>query len=260
MTMRLLTLLFVGLTAFPLVACGPSDDGTYQGYAEGEYVRVAPLTGGIIDAIPVQRGDKVEDGALLFQLDQTAEIAAHDQAVAQVAEARATLNDLTKGLRKSELDQIKAARASASANAEKANADFARAKKLYADGHISKSAYDNAKASREAANATLRETEARLVTGKLSARIDQIASAEAGVKAAEAALDKANWQLAQRDGHAPQGGFVEDVYFRVGEMAGPGQPIVSILPPANIKLRFFIPEPQLGAVHPGDKVELACDA
>jgi HlyD family secretion protein len=45
----------------------------------------------------------------------------------------------------------------------------------------------------------------------------------------------------------------------VGEFAGPGQPVVSVLPPANVKIRFFIPEPALGRLHTGDKVTLACD-
>lgn len=257
--MRLHTLLLACGAALLLSGCGPSDKATYQGYAEGEYVRVAPLEGGIIAAVPVQRGDKVADGALLFQLDQTAEIAAHDQATAQLAQAQAQFEDLNKGLRASELDQIKAARASAAANAVKANADLDRARQLFADGHISKSSLDAAKANSEAATGALHEAEARLTTGRLAARSDQIAAAAAAVKAAQAALTQADWRLAQREGHAPNDGVIEDVFYRVGEMASPGAPVVSLLPPTNIKLRFFIPESELGRVHVGDKVALACD-
>lgn len=257
--MRLHTLLWICGAVLLLSGCGPSDKTTYQGYAEGEYVRVAPLEGGIVAAIPVQRGDKVADGALLFQLDQTAEIAAHDQATAQLAQAQAQLEDLSKGLRASELDQIKAAGASAAANAVKAKADLERARQLFADGHIAKSSLDAAKASSETAAGALREANARLTTGRLAARSDQIAAAAAAVKAAQAALDQANWRLAQREGHAPDGGVIEDVFYRVGEMATPGAPVVSLLPPANIKLRFFVPEGELGRVHVGNKVALSCD-
>lgn len=257
--MRLLPLLSACLAALLLNACGRSDQTSYQGYAEGEYVRVGPLQGGTITAIPVQRGDKVADGALLFQMDQTAEIAARKQAVAQLAEAQSRYDDLNKGLRASELDQIKAARTSAAAQVAKASADLKRKRTLYADGNVSKAVLDAAQAANDAAVGSLRELNARLATGQLAARIDQIDAAAAGVKAAQASLDKASWQLSQREGYAPASGSIEDVYFRVGEIAGAGQPVVSMLPPANIKIRFFIPESELARVQTRDKVTLACD-
>lgn len=257
--MRLHPLLFVCATALLLTACDDRDKGAYQGYAEGEYVRVAPIDGGIIDAIPVKRGDKVADGALLFQLEQTSEVAAQGQAAAQLAQARSQYEDLLKGLRPTELEQIKASRASAAATLKKSELDLTRAGALYANGNVSKAALDTAKATRDAAAASVRELDARLATGNLAARADQIAAAEAGVKAAEASLAQADWRLSRREGHAPNGGTVEDVFFRVGEFAGPSQPIVSVLPPENIKVRFFIPEPELGGVHTGDKVRFACD-
>ena len=257
--MRLHPLLSACLAALLLTACGPSDKTSYQGYAEGEYVRVGPLQGGTIAAIPVKRGDRVSDGALLFQLDQTAEIAIQQQANAQLAEAQSHFDDLNKGLRSSELDQIKAARASAAAQVAQTSADLKRKRELFANGNISKAVLDASEAANAAAVASLREADARLVTGRLAARSDQIDAAAAAVEAAQAALDQANWQLSQREGHAPASGLVEDVYFRVGEMAGAGQPVVSLLPPANIKIRFFIPEGELARVHAGDKVKLSCD-
>lgn len=257
--LRFPPLMFACVAALLLVACDKRPEGTYQGYAEGEYVRIAPIDGGTIDAIPVKRGDKVADGALLFQLDQTAEVAAHDQAVAQLAQAKSQYEDLTKGLRASELEQIRASRASAAATLRKAELDLSRAEKLYANGNVSKAALDQARASRDAAAGSVRELDARLATGKLAARQDQVDAAAAAVKAAQAALDQANWRLSRREGHAPQGGTIDDVYFRVGEFASPSQPVVSLLPPENIKIRFFVPEPDLGRVHVGDKVDLACD-
>jgi HlyD family secretion protein len=257
--MRLHPLLFACATALLLAACDSREAGTYQGYAEGEYVRVAPIEGGIVEAIPVKRGDKVADGALLFQLEQTSEVAAHEQAAAELARAKSQYEDLLKGLRPTELEQIKAARTSAAATLKKSGLDLERARALYAKGNTSRAALDAAKATHDAAAASVRELDARLATGNLAARADQIAAADAAVKAATAALAQADWRLARREGHASDGGIVEDVFFRVGEFAGPGQPVVSVLPPANVKIRFFIPEPALGRLHTGDKVTLACD-
>ena len=257
--MRLHPLLSICVVALPLLACGDNDTHTFQGYVEGEYVRIAPPDGGPIASIPVKRGDKVEEGALLFQLDRTLALAAREDALAQVKKARSALQDISKGLRTSELDQIRATLESASANSVKANADLDRAEKLYADGHISKAALDSAKAVARSARATLQEANAKLTTGELGGRIDQIAAAEAAMKSAEAALAQADWRLSQRDGHATQAGIVEDIYFRAGETVTGGQAIVSVLPPANIKLRFFIPEPQLGSIRLGDHVKITCD-
>lgn len=258
--MRLTPILTICAAALLLAACERRPEGSYQGYAEGEYVRVAPIDGGTIDAIPVQRGDKVAEGALLFQLDRTAEVAAQAQAAAELGRAKSQLEDLSKGLRAPELDQIRAARANAAATSEKTRLDLARAEKLYANGNVAKAALDAARAAHDAATAAVRELDAKLTTGKLAARQDQIDAAASAVVAAEAALAQANWRLSRREGFAPQGGVVDDVYFRVGEFASPSQPVVSLLPPENIKIRFFVPEPELGRVHVGDKVRLACDA
>lgn len=257
--MRLHPLLSAGLAALLLSACDSRPEGAYQGYAEGEYVRVAPVEGGTIDAIPVRRGDIVADGALLFQLDRTAEVALHDQAAAQLGEAKAQYRDLLKGLRAPELEQIRASRASAAATLGKAEFDLDRTAKLFAGDNVSKAALDNARAARDAAAATVRELDARLATGKLAAREDRIDAAQAAVTAAEAALAQADWRLARREGYAPRGGIVDDVFFRVGETASPAQPVVSLLPPENIKVRFFVPEPDLGRIHAGGKVVFACD-
>lgn len=257
--MRLHPLLSICAVALPLMACGDNEPQTYQGYVEGEYVHIAPPDGGPLASVMVKRGDKVAKDTLLFQMDRSLALAAHEDAQAQVERTRASLNDISKGLRKSELDQIRAARESALANSTKADADLHRAEQLYAGGHISKAALDSAKANARAAHAALQEASAKLTTGELGGRIDQIEAAEAAMKSAEAALHQAEWRLQHREGRAAQAGIVEDIYFRAGETVNSGQAIVSLLPPANVKLRFFIPEPQLGAVKLGDKLLIACD-
>jgi len=226
-----------------LAACG--DNGAYQGYAEGEYVRIASNEGGIVELIEVKRGDRVEKDALLFQVDAEAEQAARDQ-------ARAQYEDLTKGLRDSEMDALRAARANAEAALKVAALDLARKQKLFAEGFASKAMLDQSRAAHDRAAANLRAADAQLQTGASPAREDQM-------KAAKAALDQAEWRLKRRQGIAPKAALVEDVYFRAGELAAPGQPVVSLLPPENIKVRFFVPEEAVGRLRAGGKVMLACD-
>ena len=258
--MRLLPLLSVCLAALPLLACDDNGARTWQGYGEGEYVRVAPLEGGIVKSVNVERGDKVTKGELLFTLENTQQQAARDQADAKLEQARANLEDLLKGLRPPELEQLYAERNRARAALKNAQLDFTRKKKLRANGNVSQSVLDAARATRDEAAASLKNVEAQIATGTQGARPDQIDQARANVKAAKAALEDAEYRLSRREGHAPADARVEDTMFRAGEFATASQPVVSLLPPENVKVRFFIPEPELGAVKVGDKVQFSCDS
>jgi HlyD family secretion protein len=52
---------------------------------------------------------------------------------------------------------------------------------------------------------------------------------------------------------------VQQIYYRPGEMVPAGRPVVSLLPPGNIKVRFFVAETALAKVALGDTVQVACD-
>jgi len=67
------------------------------------------------------------------------------------------------------------------------------------------------------------------------------------------------WNLSQKRQTAPQGGLVFDTLYREGEWVAAGRPVVALLPPKNIKVRAFVPEPQIGAIHPGDRVRVIVD-
>ena len=90
-------------------------------------------------------------------------------------------------------------------------------------------------------------------------RDTEIKAQEAAVDGARAALAMAQWRLAQRRVAAPVGGLVADVLARAGETLAAGAPVVSLLPPSNIFVRFFVPEPDLASIHRGDRLKLICD-
>ena len=58
---------------------------------------------------------------------------------------------------------------------------------------------------------------------------------------------------------SPVSGSVQEIYFRVGEMVQAGRPIVSLLPPENVRVRFFVPQAVLPQVHIGDRISVNCD-
>jgi HlyD family secretion protein len=79
------------------------------------------------------------------------------------------------------------------------------------------------------------------------------------MRALKAALEITEWRLSQRHVTAPAAGRIADVLARPGETVAAGASVVSLLPPGNIFVRFFIPEADLPAMHLGDRVAIVCD-
>jgi HlyD family secretion protein len=83
--------------------------------------------------------------------------------------------------------------------------------------------------------------------------------AQSALRTAEARLNSAKTRLDRRSLASPATGTIQEVYYRVGEMVQPGRPIVSLLPPGNIKVRFFVPQAMLPKIHIADRVIVHCD-
>jgi len=83
--------------------------------------------------------------------------------------------------------------------------------------------------------------------------------AQQALREAEARLSSSETRLVRRKVFSPASGTIQQVYYRPGEMVAPGKPIVALLPPGNIKLRFYVPEPALPKIAHGDTVTVQCD-
>ncbi|MGD9509734.1 MAG: HlyD family secretion protein [Geminicoccaceae bacterium] len=242
-----------------LAGCDSPDDGWLQGYAEGEYVRLGAPAAGWLESVPIQRGDRVEPGTLLFRLESVRQVAAVRQAEAQLTQARATLADLQRGKRPEEIAMIEAKLAEARATLTYAQRDFDRQTKLERRDFAAEARLDQARSNAAEAAARVAAIEAELATAELPAREDQITAAAAEVGMREAALAQARWELAQRMVNAPMAATVEDRVRDQGEWVDAGGIVVSLLPPEKVKVRFFLPEPELGRIALGQQVDLRCD-
>jgi HlyD family secretion protein len=83
--------------------------------------------------------------------------------------------------------------------------------------------------------------------------------AEAALRTAEARLASARTRLARRKVASPVAGSVQQIYYRPGEVVPAGRPVVALLPPGNIKVRFFVPEAALPRIALGEAVKIRCD-
>jgi len=83
--------------------------------------------------------------------------------------------------------------------------------------------------------------------------------AEAALRTAQARLNSAQTRLTRRKVFSPVAGSIQQIYFRGGELVTAGKPIVAVLPPNNLKLRFFVNEATLPRLKLGDPVTVTCD-
>ncbi|MEY9466915.1 HlyD family secretion protein [Bradyrhizobium ottawaense] len=84
-------------------------------------------------------------------------------------------------------------------------------------------------------------------------------SAVSALRVAEARVAMSETRMARRKGFAPVAGTIQQIYFREGEMVAAQRPVLSIMPPGNMKLRFFVPETALPKLAIGDTVQIGCD-
>ncbi|MEY8710341.1 efflux transporter periplasmic adaptor subunit [Mangrovibacter phragmitis] len=112
-----------------------------------------------------------------------------------------------------------------------------------------------AKATREAARR--HNLPANLLAGEEmdNANIN-VKTAQAGVNAAQAALDKANWEISQAIVSAPQDGWVTNLSTRVGDYATAGKAVFALVESHSFYVVGYFEETKLRHIQPGDLAKI----
>jgi HlyD family secretion protein len=247
------------LSIAALAGCEGAPPAAFSGYVEVEPVQVAAPLAGRLVALAVERGADVAAGAPLFTLEQESEAAAVREARARVERADAAVRDLGKGQRRDELAALGAAVDAQQAALERSDSELKRQRALAAQGFVSGASLTALQAQRDADAAHVRQLQAQLRSARLGGRADALAAAQAEAQAARAAQAQIEWRLAQKAVAAPVAARVDDTLYRVGEWVNAGSPVVILIEPAAVKLRFFVPESRIAQVAPGVRVDASCD-
>ena len=222
-------------------------------------MRVAAPFAGTLQKLSVKRGDQVEAAKPIFALENENETAARREAEERLRAAEARLANLKIGKRAPEIESATQELQQARAMRQLASANVGRQQKLFASGFVSGAVIDDARAQFQREDAHVKELEAAVATAKMPARTGEIRAAEADARAAKEVVAQSEWKLARRAVATPAAGLVHDTYFVVGDWVPAGSPVASVLPPANIKVRFYAPEPLLGSLKVGQSVTVSCD-
>jgi len=186
--------------------------------------------------------------------------AARDEAAAKLAEAEARLVNLQNPSRTTEVAQGEADLIDLRAARDRMRRECERSRELVGTGAVSKQRFDQDCADAISTAARVDSAEARLAQLRApTGRVQEIGAAEAVVAQSHAQLAQAEWRLTQRRVGAPAAAQVADVYARPGETLAAGTPVVSLLPPGNILIRFFVPEAALPGLATGSSLSVGCD-
>lgn len=215
---------------------------------------------GRIEAVLVEEGDRVKQGQVLARLDTSRLVPAVAQAEARAVAQAATVEKLHNGSRPEEIAQARANLAQARADAENAALQFQRRLRLVSNGTISRQDYDNAKAALDMANARVELNRKALDLQLAGPRKEDIAAAEAELRADQAQLALARQELADAVLKAPTDATVRSRLMEPGEMAAPTRPVLSLAVTDPKWVRAYVSEPDLGRIRPGETAAVTVDS
>ena len=212
-----------------------------------------------IAAVLVREGDHVHQGEVVAKLDASRLEPQVAQAEAQAAAQRAVVARLRNGSRPEEIAQARANLDSANADALNARRQYERKNTLGQTGAISRQDVDNAKAAMDMADAKVEANEKALALQIAGPRAEDIAQAEAQLRANEAQLALWRQQLADATLVAPVSGIVRSRLMEPGEMASPQRPVFSIAITDPKWVRAYVSETDLPRIHPGMSARVVAD-
>lgn len=237
-------------------AAGPEP---YQGLIEFEERALSFQVSGKIKRLRVERGDFVNEGAVIAELDDTLERPMEEQRMAEAAGAIARLELVRAGAKIQEVRSLEGELHSAMARERAAMKQLERSKELVKASAIPESTLDEAEGSYNVAVGQRMMTEQSLAALRSGARPQEVAMAKADVAATHAALASVQARLETYELRSPVTGQIVDVDARNGETVGAATPIVVLADVGHPRVDVFVPQGKVSGISTGDSVSVRVD-
>ena len=256
MTLRATTLV---LAWSWLAGCANSDQDQILGTLERDRLELIAESNEPIIGIEVREGAEVQAGTVLLRQEFGAMQARLDQATAARNVAERRLAELTKGPRSQEIAEARAASEAAQSSLHTEAREYDRVRDLVERKLLSQSLLDQARARRDMAAGTLKQTTARLDLLLEGTRIEELEQADASLKQAQAALVELQTSAARYVITAPRPGRIEALPYKLGERPTAGMPVVVMLAEGVPYARVHVPEPMRAQFKAGTQVQVRLD-
>jgi len=240
-----------------------ADTLTLHGNVDIRQVSLAFDGSGRIEALEVEEGNAVKAGQLLGRLDTRALALQAAQAQAQIEVQQQNLARLRNGSRPEEIDQARSRVRAAQADAARSAQDLARLQEIArtTDGRgVSAQALDQARSAVEVARAKGDEAAKALRLAQIGPRAEDVAGAQAQLKASQAQLALLQFQIAQGELKAPADGVVRSRLLEPGDMASPQRPVFALALVHPKWIRAYLAESELGRVRTGMRARIVTDS
>jgi HlyD family secretion protein len=230
---------------------------TIVGVVRATEVRVEPEVDGQLISIAVEKGARVHAGDVLAKLSAVELTAQADQARAALASATANRNNVYAGVRREQVDSLKAEIAKANARLEYVQVQLKRTITLASQNFESQQALDQAENDAASARADVAKAQANYDAAVAGPTREERAIADAQVLAASAAVAVLERRLEKTILHAPADGVVSVIAAEVGENIRAGQPILMVEASGKQWLSFNVREDHLSGLAVGETVGVA---
>jgi HlyD family secretion protein len=251
--------LLAGCLALSLAGCNSTPHG-FQGWIEADTIFMGPDDTGRLVDLAVSEGQDVKAGDFLFAIDSQVQAADVEAAQASLDQARARLARLEAAQqRPEEVAVLEASRNQARAALDFSTSELARVRALIDKAISTRQQLDQAQANYDRDRAALENVTRQIEVARMSGRSEDIDAARFAVQQAKAQLDNSLARKARTRVSASATGRITEVYYRTGEIVPPGKAVVSLLPPGNLKVRFFVPQSVLPTLKIGSAIAVSCD-
>ncbi|ENB7431859.1 HlyD family efflux transporter periplasmic adaptor subunit, partial [Pseudomonas aeruginosa] len=239
------------------------DDGlVLHGNVDIRQISLAFDGSGRVAEVRAEEGDRVKAGAVVGLLDTRTLALQAEQAQAQIEVQQQTLLRLRTGSRPQEIAQARSRVTAAQADASQAEQDLKRLQGIAANTQgrgVSAQDLDRARSNHQVAQAKVAEQREALRLTELGPRAEEVAGAQAQLKAAQAQLALLQHQIAQGELKVPADAVVRSRLLEPGDMATPQRPVLALALTQPKWVRAYVGEPDLVRVKPGMEAQVVAD-
>ena len=257
----LLALIIAAIATRGFGLVGPAEGGalTLHGNVDIRQVDLAFRVSGRVASIPFEEGAHVAEGAVLANLDPGPLRDQLGAAEAQIAVAGAELDKRRNGNRPQDIAQAQAKLADAQASLASAREEYDRRAELVKTGAVSQALFDASTARFKSAQAQVNAAQQALSLQRAGARREDIDAAAAQRQQAMAQASKARTDLSDAVLRAPNAGTILTRAREPGAIVQPGETVLTLTIDRPMRVRAYIPEPDLTRISPGMAVSVKAD-